>query len=186
MDILQSALEQGIAPAIVVGIYLIIVRLLDNKKESKTAKLNGQMIDCINNINEFLKHITQDIIDKEPERCNRSITDSFEGFSYKVLNFVVYTLVNNHIIKNKKSIIENLTKTIDKEYQDIYTIVLLYSNSKNKLITKIDKEWTYTLKDAIIDIIYDKNLTKEQKIYQASNKIKLYVDEYCANLLNQI
>lgn len=186
MDILQNALEQGIAPAIVVGIYLIIVRILDNRKESKTAKLNGQMIDCINNINEFLKHITQDIIDKEPERCNRSIVDSFEGFSYKVLNFVVYTLVNNHIIKNKKSIIENLTKTIDKEYQDIYTIVLLYSNSKNKLITKIDKEWTYTLKNAIIDILYDKNLTKEQKIYQASNKIKLYVDEYCANLLNQI
>lgn len=186
MDILQSALQQGIAPAIVVGIYLIIVRILDNRKESKTAKLNGQMIDCINNINEFLKHITQDIMDKEPERCNRSIVDSFEGFSYKVLNFVVYTLVNNHIIKNKKSIIENLTKTIDKEYQDIYTIVLLYSDSKNKLITKIDKEWTYTLKNAIIDILYDKNLTKEQKIYQASNKIKLYVDEYCANLLNQI
>lgn len=186
MDILQNALEQGIAPAIVVGVYLIIVRLLDNRKESKTAKLNGQMIDCINNINEFLKHITQDIIDKEPERCNRSIVDAFEGFSYKILNFVVYTLVNNHIIKNKKSIVENLTKTIDKEYQDIYTVILLYTNSKNKLLAKIDKDWTYNLKDSILEIIYDKTLTKEQKVYQASNKIKLYTDEYCANLLNQI
>lgn len=186
MDILQTALEQGIAPAIVVAVYLLIIRLLDSKKESKTAKLNGQMIDCINNINEFLKHITQDIIDKEPERCNKSLTDVFDSFSYKVLNFVVYTLINNHIIKNKKSIIENLNKTIDKEYQDIFTVVLLYSNSRNKLVTKIDKEWTYSLKDAVIDIIYDKNLTKEQKIYQCSNKIKLYVDEYCANLINQI
>lgn len=186
MDIFQNALEQGIAPAIVVGIYLIIVRLLDNRKESKHAKLNGQMIDCINNINGFLKYITQDIIDKEPERCNKSIIDSFNSFNYKVLNFVVYSLINNHIIKNKKSIIENLTKTMDKEYQSVYTTVLLYNNNKNQLIGKINKDWIYTLKDSIINIMYDKTLTKEQKIYQASHKVKLYVDEYCANLLNQI
>ena len=33
MDILQEALTQGIAPAIIIAIYLVIVKIIDNKKE---------------------------------------------------------------------------------------------------------------------------------------------------------
>lgn len=186
MEILQEALGQGLAPAIVVGVYLIIVRVIDSHKEAKRAELNSNMISLITDINKFLRYVTEDIIDKEPERMQSGIKDAFDAFSYKLSNFVIYTIVNNHIIKSKKSILENLRKTIDKAYYDVYTIILLYNNSTNKLITKIGKEWAYELEKSVISIIYDKNLTKEQKIYQCSNKIKLYIDEYCSKLLNEI
>lgn len=186
MELLQEALGQGLAPAIVVGVYLIIVRIIDSRKESKRAELNSNMINLITDINKFLKYITEDIIDKEPERLQSGLEDAFDSFSYKLSNFVIYTLVNNHIIKNKKSILENLRKTIDKAYYDIYTVILLYSNSNNKLITKINKDWVYDLEKSIVDIIYNKELNKEQKIYHSSNKIKLYVDEYYSKLLNDL
>ena len=186
MEILKEALGQGIAPAIVVGVYLIIVRLIDSRKEAKRAELNSNMINLITDINKFLRYVTEDIIDKEPERLQSGLNDAFDSFSYKVCNFVIYTLVNNHIIKNKKSILDNLRKTMDKAYYDIYTVILLYNNQNNKLLTKIDKEWIYELETAVVDIIYNKELNKEQKIYHCSNKIKLYVDEYCSKLLNDI
>ena len=33
MDVLSEALAQGITPAIVVALYLIIVKIIDNKKD---------------------------------------------------------------------------------------------------------------------------------------------------------
>lgn len=186
MEFIIEALGQGIIPAIVVAIYLVIIKIIDSKKEEKRAELNSNVINLITDINKFLKYVTEDIIAKEPDRLELALKDSFDSFSYKLSNLIIYTLVNNHIIKNKKSILENIRKTIDRAYYDVYTVILLYNNNYNKIITKINKEWTYDLEKSIVDIIYNKELNKEQKIYHSNNKIKLYVDEYCSKLLNEI
>lgn len=186
MDILVTALQQGIAPAIVVAIYLIVIKLIESKKENKQAKLNADVITCVNNMNDFIKYVTKDIIEKEPKRINAMLIDTFDSFSYNLLKFIIYTLINNHIIKNKKSIIESLRKTIDKEYYDAYSAILLYNNSNNNILTSFNKDWVYALETSIIDIIYDKSLSKDQKIYQINNKIKVHVDEFRSKLVNSI
>ena len=41
MNVLGDALKQGIAPAVVVAIYLIITKIIDSRKENAQAKLSG-------------------------------------------------------------------------------------------------------------------------------------------------
>ena len=41
MDILNNAIQQGIAPAIVVAIYLIITKFIDSRKENAQIKINS-------------------------------------------------------------------------------------------------------------------------------------------------
>ena len=35
MDLFETAISQGIAPAIVVAIYLIVIKIIDTKKENQ-------------------------------------------------------------------------------------------------------------------------------------------------------
>ena len=48
MDILGDALRQGIAPAIVVAIYLIITKIIDSRKENAQIKLSADLTKSIN------------------------------------------------------------------------------------------------------------------------------------------
>ena len=54
MDIFGQALQQGIAPAIVVAIYLIITKLIDTKKENNNAKLTENLIKSITTISDYI------------------------------------------------------------------------------------------------------------------------------------
>ena len=54
MDILGDALRQGIAPAIVVAIYLIITKIIDSRKENAQIKLSADLPKSINTISNFL------------------------------------------------------------------------------------------------------------------------------------
>ena len=38
MDLFETAISQGIAPAIVVAIYLIVIKIIDTKKEKNAIK----------------------------------------------------------------------------------------------------------------------------------------------------
>ena len=62
MDILSDALRQGIAPAIVVAIYLIITKIIDNRRESAQIKLSTELTKSINSISDFVIGITKNII----------------------------------------------------------------------------------------------------------------------------
>ena len=75
MDILQEALTQGITPAIIIAIYLIIVKIIDNKKESNQAKINSKLADSISKIGDFIDSITKNIVDKDREKCKTAIND---------------------------------------------------------------------------------------------------------------
>ena len=69
MDILSDALRQGIAPAIVVAIYLIITKIIDNRRESAQIKLSTELTKSINSISDFVIGITKNIISCDKEKC---------------------------------------------------------------------------------------------------------------------
>ena len=87
MDILQEALTQGITPAIIIAIYLVIVKIIDNKKESNQAKINSKLVDSISKIGDFIDSITKNIVDKDREKCKTAINDSFKSSAYSLIKF---------------------------------------------------------------------------------------------------
>ena len=111
MDILQEALTQGITPAIIIAIYLVIVKIIDNKKESNQAKINSKLVDSISKIGDFIDSITKNIVDKDREKCKTAINDSFKSSAYSLIKFVTNTIINNHIATNKETIIINIRTT---------------------------------------------------------------------------
>ena len=97
MDILSNALRQGIAPAIVVAIYLIITKIIDNRRESTQIKLNTELTKSINSISDFVIGITKNIISCDKEKCKIAIKDSMYSSSMRLIYFMSTTIVNNHI-----------------------------------------------------------------------------------------
>ena len=108
MEILVESLKGGIAPAIVIAIYLIIVKIIDSKKESKQIKLNAEVVDCFAKLNKFLNYITEDIIDKEGDKCTNAIKSSFKACANSIIKFSINTIINNNIDINKETIIDNI------------------------------------------------------------------------------
>ena len=54
MDLLGTALGQGIIPAVVVALYLIVVKLIDSRKDSNSAKITKDLANAIVGINKFI------------------------------------------------------------------------------------------------------------------------------------
>ena len=55
MDLFETAISQGIAPAIVVAIYLIVIKIIDTKKEFSAYKRAKSFVDAGRGIAVFLK-----------------------------------------------------------------------------------------------------------------------------------
>lgn len=64
MELIEEALAQGITPAIVVAIYLIITKIIDNRKENVQLKLSAELTKSINAISSFLTDITKTLLRK--------------------------------------------------------------------------------------------------------------------------
>ena len=56
MDAIQEALTQGITPAIVVAIYLIITKIIDAKKETAQSQISEKLVNSITTISNFLNN----------------------------------------------------------------------------------------------------------------------------------
>lgn len=126
MDSILEALQQGIAPAIVVAIYLIITKWIETKKEANTIKLNTELTKSINSIASFLEDITKNIVDKDKEKCKVAINDTLSSSAMRLTAFVATTIVNNHINNNKESIISNIHNIVNSEYYSTYATLYLY------------------------------------------------------------
>jgi hypothetical protein len=185
MEILVESLKGGIAPAIVIAIYLIIVKIIDSKKESKQIKLNAEVVDCFAKLNKFLNYITEDIIDKEGDKCTNAIKSSFKACANSIIKFSINTIINNNIDINKETIIDNITNLINTEYYSFYNELSLYNSTNNRLTDYIKIEWKDIIKKDVINIIYNENLTKDQKIYNLNNKINIRFDDYCIYVINK-
>ena len=189
MEILLDSLKHGIAPAIIVLVYLIVVRWLDHKKEikrqeleaedeKKTIKINSELLDCFNNLNSYLKHITVGILDKENDKCDAAIRSSFKAMGQGIAKFAVFTIISNNIKSNRENIIDNIDNTVYSEFASVYNELVLYDTTDRKLINAIKDSWKQELIVDLKNIIFDEKLDKENKIYTIHNKLNLRINNY--------
>ena len=69
MELIQNAFEQGLIPGIVIVIYLIINKIIDNNKRNP-----------LDDIAKLLNIVTRDIIEKDREKSKRkNFLRWFEG-----------------------------------------------------------------------------------------------------------
>lgn len=184
MDILSESIKQGIAPAIVVAIYLIITKLIDNRKESAQIKLSTELTKSINVISNFIVNITKNIIEKDKEKCKIAIEDSMYSSAMRIINFVATTVVNNHIDINKSNILSNVHNLINTEYYTVYSTLSMYVIDNVKVCDVMKTEWNAAVEKDIVDIIYNNTLSKEDKILSFTNKINIKFQSYITYIIN--
>lgn len=184
MEYLQEALTQGIAPAIIVGIYLLLTKIIDNKKESSQAKVNAQVMDCLNNLNSFLNHITKDIIENDKSKCQMMIHDSFKAFANSIIKFSTDVVINNNLEINKLVILDNLEHLVNSEYYDIHSKLCLFNSSSLQITSFMKVDWKEEIKSDVIEVVFHEQMSKEQKIYTINNKINIKVNNYIVYLTN--
>lgn len=184
MDILNNAIQQGIAPAIVVAIYLIITKFIDSRKENAQIKINSELTKSINTISNFIINITKNIIEKDKEKCKNAINDSMCAFGMRLINFVSTTIVNNHIDTNRANIIANIHNIVNGEYYTMYSALSVYVINDVRVSDVLEKEWMASIEQDMIDIIYGVNLSKEDRILSFNNKINLKLQSYITYVIN--
>lgn len=184
MDILIEAFKQGIAPAIVVAIYLIIIKIIDSKKEAVQIKISSDLTKSINTISSFIVNITKNIIDKDKDKAKIAIEDSMFSSAMRLINFVSTTIVNNHIDTNKENILSNIHNIVNAEFYTVYSTLSLYIVNNIKISDVLNKKWIDNIEKDIVNVIYDANLSKEDKIMAFTNKINIKFQSYITYIIN--
>ena len=178
MDILLQSLKLGIAPSLVVAIYLLINKILEDRKESKQAKLSSQVIESFAKLNNFLDYFTKNIINKEIDKCEVGIRHSFDKLKSTLLEESIIVIINNNIVANKKNIITNVQHLVNGEYYVLKNNLKLYTTHYVNVSEFVSEDWKKELYDDIVDIIFNMEFTKDQKIYSLQAKLDSTINEY--------
>lgn len=194
MEYIFRSLEYGIVPTLIVLAYLLVTRYFDNKKELKklekeqeeakrTVKINAEILDAFNELNTYLKHITKDIVKIENDKCVAAIKSSFRSMNFGLTRFATFTIINNNIDVNSDTIKDNILSTIEAEYITVYNELLLYRDDDKFVADYMKGEWKEQLAKDMIGIIFNRELTKEQRIYNITNKLGINIAKY-SNYIN--
>lgn len=186
MELIEEALAQGITPAIVVAIYLIITKIIDNRKENVQIKLSTELTKSINTISSFLTDITKNIIEKDKDKCKAAIEDTMFSSAMRLINFVSTTIINNHIEANKENVIANIHNIVNTEFYSVYATLSLYKINGVKASDALNKDWMEIIEKDMFDIVYNSSLSKEDKILTFTNKINLKFQSYVTHMTNVI
>ena len=195
MEVLLESFKYGVTPAIIILLYLIIIRYFDHRRglerqkneaeeKKKTVKVNAEILECFNNLNSYLKQITIGVLDRENDKCDAAIRSSFKAMGQSLSKFAVFTIISNNIKNNRENIIDNIDSTVYSEFASVYNDLMLYSYNHNKLIDAIKDSWKQELISDIKNIIFDNNLDKENKIYTIHNKLNLRINNYISFVKN--
>lgn len=180
MEELLESLRLGITPGIIVLIYLIIIKVIDTKKESNTVKINKEVTECFRKLNSFLDYITKDILNDAEEKRDYAIKHSFKAFANSIIRHATSVIIANNIDNNKENIIENIRYIVDSNYYRLYNLMFLY-----KLCSYIKPEWKIEVNEDIVEIIYNNKFSKEEKLYNINNKINIKIDGYISIVMQQ-
>ena len=194
MEFIFRSLEYGIVPTLIVLAYLLVTRYFDSKKELKklekeeeeakrTVKINAEILDAFNELNTYLKHITKDIVKIESDKCVAAIKSSFRSMNFGLTRFATFTIINNNIDVNADTIKDNILSTIEAEYITVYNELLLYRDDDKFVADYMKGEWKEQLAKDMIGIIFNRELTKEQRIYNITNKLGINIAKY-SNYIN--
>lgn len=182
MEILLDSFQYGIVPTLIILIAFLITKYLDTKKEreiaKKSIKVNAEILDCFNNLNEYLKRITKDIIEKEDDKCAAAIRSSFKAMAHSISKFAIFTIISNNIRSNRENIIDNINNTVYSEFSTVYNELLLYNYDGHNIANYVKDEWKEQLISDLKNIIFDENNSKENRIYNVHNKVNVRVGNY--------
>lgn len=196
MEILLDSFKYGLAPAILVLIYLIVTRYLDHKKEinrlkieeeeqKKSIKVNAELIDCFNELNKYLKYVTKDVIDVDKDKTIAAIRSSFRSMNFGLSRFATFTIINNNLEENRAGIIDNIKDTVEAEYLSVYNELVLYRDNNARVSEYLDPLWKEDLIKIMIDCIFNNRLNKEQRIYNVHNRLGIDITNYSNIVYNK-
>ena len=196
METLIDSFKYGIAPAIIVLIYLVITRYFDNKKEvaklkaeeeehKKSIKVNAELVNCFNELNAYLKYVTKDIVESDKDKTIAAIRSSFRSMNFGLTRFATFTIINNNVEENRAAIIDNIKDTVEAEYISVYNELVLYRDEDIRVSEYLDPIWGEELTNIIIDCIFNTRLTKEQRIYNVHNRLGIDIANYSNTVHNK-
>ena len=185
MDGILEAFKQGIAPAIIVAIYLVITKIIDTKKETAQIKISKELVNSITNISNFLSNITNNIISKDKERCRIVIILAFDRFEKEVFLFVRDTIIANNIDKRHDYIIQSVENIVNAQYYEAYNYLSNFELDDRKISTYCKECWKEEIKNSIIKIIFDDNLDKVTKISETQTKLNAMICNYSTYIHNK-
>lgn len=182
MTLIEQALAQGLTPAIVVVIYLVIIRIIDAKKEAQQSKISQELINSISTISEFLDAITKNILNKDKERSRIIIELAFDNLHKELLIFARDIIITNNIDKRKEYINQSIKTVVNAQYYEVYNCLSVCEVNGHKAALYCKESWKEELSSNIIKIIFDENLDKVAKITEIQTKLKTI----CANYVTYI
>ena len=183
MEILLESLKLGVTPALVVLLYLVFNKIIENKTKSKQVIITNNVVESFTKLNNFLDYFTKNIINKEFDKCDLGIRHSFDKLKGRLLEESILIIINNNIVINKQNIIDNITHLINGEYYVLTNNVTLYSTHYDNLSQYLSIDWKKELYDDLINVIFNIELNKEQKIYTINNKLNTRINEYKSIIL---
>lgn len=183
MEILLESLKLGVTPALVVLLYLVFNKIIENKTKSKQVIITNNIVESFTKLNNFLDYFTKNIINKELDKCDLGIRHSFDKLKGRLLEESILIIINNNISINKQNIIDNITHLINGEYYVLTNNVTLYSTHYDNLSQYLSTDWKKELYDDLINVIFNIELNKEQKIYTINNKLNTRINEYKSIIL---
>ena len=178
MPELINALQYGLPSALVVLTYLIINRILESKERTKKIEVSNELVQCFNELNTYLKHITKDIVDTDNDKCLSAIRMSFSAMSWDLSEFANFTITRNNVDLNQASIQENINTVVDSVYAKSYNDLSLYSNGKESIADFLNPEWKTELKKDLNSIVFDHTKNKEDRIYEATRRVSIRTKQY--------
>lgn len=190
-EIIESALNQGLSSLIAISIFLLLYKWLDNKKKTESEKFVSSISNTLDEVSKsllqvstFITDITKNIIDKDKDKCKTAIDDAILASAMRLTIFVTNTVINNHIQTNKDNILANIHNIVNAEFYTVFSSLSLYKINGVKVSDNMKKDWMPSVEKSIIEIIFNDNLSKEDKISSFNNKINLKFQSYITYITN--
>ena len=98
--------------------------------------------------------------------------------NFGLTRFATFTIINNNIEENKAAIIDNIKATVEAEYLNVYNELVLYKDNNVRLSEYLNPVWKNELCDVMVDVIFNKGLSKEQRIYNIHNRLGIDIATY--------
>lgn len=174
MELIQNAFEQGLIPGIVIVIYLIINKIIDNNKRNP-----------LDDIAKLLNIVTRDIIEKDREKSKSVVSIAINNAASEFTKFVASTIITNNVDSNRDQIEYNARHLVNSAYYDTYSKLNMYRGDEDYLSHYMKEEWKEDIYGDIINIVYNKNLNFNQRILAFNKRIDIRVNDYTAYIINK-
>lgn len=174
MELIQNAFEQGLVPGIVIVIYLIINKIIDNNKK-----------DPLDDIAKLLNIVTKDIIDKDREKSKAVVSIAMVNAASECAKFVASTIITNNVDSNRDQIECNARHLVNSVYYVTYSKLNMYHGDEDYLSHYMREEWKEDIYGDIINIIYNKHLDSNQRILAFNKRVDIRVSDYTTYIINK-